>query len=190
MLSTVERPGSAQRQWISAPPPDERSATCFADAAYRQYFGTTYASAMRAMRNPEAAADVTQEAFMHLLTEARRGRRPDNAAAWLSRTATNGAISRIRRASVAQRLAPRLLDRSSPAQPEAIVVERELGSDMLVALASLRATERRALILAAQGRTGMEIARDLGRSNGATRALMCRARATLRTTMLRTAMRG
>lgn len=188
MLSTIERSAPEQHTWISASPPDPMSAAVFVDAAYRQHFGTTYASAMRTMRNPDAAADVTQEAFMRLLTEARHGRRPDNAAAWLSRTATNGAISRIRRASVAQRLAPCLIDRSTPAQPEAIVVERELGSDLRVALATLRPAERRALILAAQGSNGIDIARDLGRSHGATRALICRARAALRTNLLMTSM--
>lgn len=188
MLSTFERSGPGQGTWITASPGDPSSAAFFVDAAYRQHFGTTYASAMRVMRNPDAAADVTQEAFIRLLTEARDGRRPDNAAAWLSRTATNVAISRIRRASVAQRLAPRLIDRSTPAQPEAIAVQRELGSDLLEALATLRPTERRALLLAAQGSNGTEIARDLGRSHGATRTLICRARAALRTTMLTTSM--
>jgi len=37
-----------------------------------------------------------------------------------------------------------------------------------------------ALILAAHGVTGPEIARHLGRTHGATRALMCRARTRLR----------
>ncbi|MES2208755.1 MAG: sigma-70 family RNA polymerase sigma factor [Chloroflexota bacterium] len=152
----------------------------FLDAAYRQYFSSTYAAAMRTTRDPDAAADVTQEAFMRLLSEAHQGRRPDNTAAWLSRSATNVAISRARRTTVARRYAPLLLDRSTPPLPEAIALCRERDIEVRKALAILRPAERRALMLAAQGISGSEIARDLGRSHGATRALICRARTRLR----------
>ena len=156
------------------------SAAEFVDLAYRLHLDTTYASAMRTTRDPDAAADVTQEAFIRLLTEARRGRRPDNPAAWLCRAATNVAISGIRRTTVARRLAPKLLDRSTPAQPEAIAIAHEREAELGGALATLRPAERRALILASEGSTGLEIARVLGRTHGATRALICRARATVR----------
>ena len=128
----------------------------------------TYAVAMRATRDPEAAADVAQEAFLKLLSEARQGRRPDNVGAWLCR------------ATVARKYAPRLLDYSMPEQPDTIAVVRESRGELVAALAVLRPAERAALILAAHGVTGPEIARHLGRTHGATRALMCRARTRLR----------
>lgn len=156
------------------------SAAQFVDAAYRQHFSTTYAAAMRATRDSESAADMAQEAYLRLLTEARRGRRPDNTAAWLCRAATNVAISRARRTIVARRLAPRLIDRSTPDEPETMALEREQATELNHILAALRPAERRALTLAAQGLSGQEIAQHIGRTHGATRALMCRARAMLR----------
>jgi RNA polymerase sigma-70 factor (ECF subfamily) len=140
----------------------------------------TYAVAMRSTRDPEAAEDVTQEAFIRLLTEARAGRIPDNVGGWLYRAVSNLIISRARRAEVARRLAPRLADVATPEQPDAVAVRREGQAELRKALASLSADERTALLLAASGASGVEIAAQLGRSHGATRALMCRARTRLR----------
>ena len=156
------------------------SAAQFVEEAHRQHSAMTYAVAMRATRDSEAAADVAQEAFLKLLSEARQGRRPDNVGAWLCRAATNIVISRARRATVARKYAPRLLDHSMPEQPDTIAVVRESRGELVAALAVLRPAERAALILAAHGVTGPEIARHLGRTHGATRALMCRARTRLR----------
>ena len=141
----------------------------------------TYAVAMRATRDPELAEDVTQEAFVKLLTEARAGRYPDNTGAWLYRAVSNLVISRARRAEVARRYAPRLADVGAPDQPDVVALRREGHDELRRALAALSMDERTALMLAASGATGMEIAARLGRSHGATRALMCRARSRLRT---------
>lgn len=156
------------------------AAAQFVETAYRDHASTTFASAMRTTRDPEAAADVTQEAFMRLLSEARMGRRPDNTGAWLCRAASNVAISRARRTTVARRLAPRLVDHSTPEQPEMVVLEHERDTELHRVLAGLRPPERRALVLAAHGMSGTEIALQIGKTHGATRALMCRARASLR----------
>ncbi len=157
------------------PSPDD-----YVTSAHRAHAAMTYAVAMRATRNPELAEDVTQEAFIKLLTEARAGRCPDNAGAWLYRAVSNLIISRARRAEVARRLAPRLLDVEAPDQPDVVAVRRESQAELRSALAALSPDERMALVLAASGATGLEIAARLGRSHGATRALMCRARTRLR----------
>jgi DNA-directed RNA polymerase specialized sigma24 family protein len=47
-------------------------------------------------------------------------------------------------------------------------------------LAGLSASDRNALVLAAQGYHGPEIAASLGRTSGATRTLLCRARSKVR----------
>jgi RNA polymerase sigma-70 factor (ECF subfamily) len=140
----------------------------------------TYAVAVRATRDPELAEDVTQEAFIKLLTEARAGRCPDNAGAWLYRAVSNLVISRARRAEVARRLAPRLLDIGAADQPDVIAARRESQAELRTALAVLSPDERTALLLSASGATGLEISARLGRSHGARRALMCRARTRLR----------
>lgn len=152
----------------------------FVTDTHRAHAGVTYAVAMRATRDPELAEDVTQEAFVRLLTEARAGRFPDNPGAWLYRTVSNLVISRARRAEVARRYAPRLADLGAPDQPDAVVVRREGQAELYRAMATLSTRERTALLLAARGSSGLEIAAQLGRSHGATRALMCRARSRLR----------
>ena len=172
--ATVAVPGSCPIA-VAAVAPD-----AFVSDAHRAHAAMTYAVAMRATRDPELAEDVTQEAFIKLLIEARAGRYADSTGVWLYRTVSNLIISRARRAEVARRYAPRLLELGAPDQPEAVAVRREGQAEVRMALAALSRDERAALLLAAGGATGVEIASSLGRSHGATRALMCRARSRLR----------
>jgi len=153
-------------------------------AAFRDHSAAIYGTALRSTRDPEIAADVTQEAFLRLVVEAQAGRLPDNVGGWLYRTSSNLIISRARRAAVAQRLAPRLVRFDGPAQPEAVAVLAEQQAELRIALATLPAADRVALLMAAQGATGEEIARHLGRSHAATRTLLSRARGRLRSAAL------
>jgi len=148
--------------------------------AYDEHGAAIHAMALRSMRDPDAAADVTQEAFLRLFTEARDGRYPDNVRAWLYRASTNLVISRARRADVARRYVPMLLRREQPVQPDEVCLELETNQALSAALRTLSAAERAALIMAAQGVPGIEIAAALGRSHAATRTLMSRARLRLR----------
>jgi RNA polymerase sigma factor (sigma-70 family) len=135
---------------------------------------------LSATRDADVAAEVTQEAFERLLREAQADRYPDVAGAWLYKTALNLAISRSRRAAVAQRLAPRLARCNEPSTPEAIVLDRERWRSIGEALAQLPATERMALLMVGQGKSGREIAEHLGKTHGATRTMLSRARRRLR----------
>ena len=87
--------------------------------AFRDHSASIQGLALRTTRDPELAADVTQEAFLRLVSEAQAGRCPDNVGAWLYRTSANLIVSRARRAAVARRLAPRLVRTDGPAQPDA-----------------------------------------------------------------------
>jgi RNA polymerase sigma-70 factor (ECF subfamily) len=128
----------------------------------------------------EIAAEATQEAFLRLFTEARRGRFPERPGAWLYRTGVNLVISRARRNAVARRFAPRLVSRDSGSDPEAAALEHERSTAMRDVLRTLTPIERAALVMSAQGVTGEEIAASLGKSHGATRTLLSRARMRLR----------
>jgi len=150
-------------------------------AAFRDHWAAIHGTALRATRDPELAADATQEAFLRLLTEGQAGRFPDNVGGWLYRTTSNLIVSQARRAAVARRLAPRLLRSDGPAEPDAIAILQEQHHELQIALASLSAVDRVALLLAAHGASGEEIARHLDRSRGATRTLLSRARGRLRT---------
>ena len=135
-------------------------------------------------RDPEAAADLVQEAFLRLARERAGGRSPQDPAAWVAQVARHLAISRARRASTASRYAPYLVDRSPGDDPAASVLAAERAAAVHRALATLRPVERRAVVLAAEGVGGPEIATRIGKSQLATRALLCRARRRMRPMLL------
>ena len=81
------------------------------------------------------------------------------------RTSANLIVSRARRASVACRFAPRLLERDVPDGPDAIALGNEQHRELDAAMATLSVDDRVALVMAAQGATGDEIATHLGRSH-------------------------
>ena len=105
---------------------------------------------------------------------------PDNVRAWLYRVAANLAISRGRRVATWLRIVPRLLDRDEPTRPEAEFLQHERDAELHAALGRLRPDGRAALLLAAQGFNGHEIATSIGRSEPATRTLLYRSRIELR----------
>lgn len=152
-------------------------------AAYRDHAASIHGIALRSTRDREVAADITQEAFVRLVTEVQAGRIPNNIGGWLYRTSANLVISRARRTSVARRFAARLVRRDAPSEPDVLVIGREQSRELERALATLRTTDRIALLMAAHGATGAEIASHLGRSEAATRTLLSRARTHLRAAM-------
>lgn len=149
-------------------------------AAFRDHWAMIRGAALRSTRDPDVAADIAQDAFLRLVTEGNAGRFPDNVSAWLYRTSTNLVISRARRAAVARRSEAALVRRDLPAEPHAIASMRERSADLGRALSRIPSAERMALLLAAEGATGGEMAAKVGRTRGATRTLLCRARMHLR----------
>jgi RNA polymerase sigma-70 factor (ECF subfamily) len=131
-------------------------------------------------RDGEAAQDLAQEAFLRLAREVEAGRSPDNPAAWLHRVGFNLATSRGRHLQVADRRAESLASRAAPATPEEITERSEQTRTVMQAMDRLSPTERKALVLAANGFSGVEIARRIDRTHLATRAMLCRARAKVR----------
>jgi RNA polymerase sigma-70 factor (ECF subfamily) len=158
--------------------------------AYDAYEGRIHGLALAASRDADVAADVTQEAFLRLVTEARKGRFPEDPGAWLYRVAANLLLSRGRRLSVAQRFARRsVMPTSSFDTPESMALGREEHRVLNLALARLTLIQRTAVVLAAHGLTGDEIAVHIGRSSGATRSLLLRTRRQLRREMEREGLR-
>ena len=161
----------------------EGAISAFVSEAYSAHQASIHGLLLAVAGDREVAADATQEAFLRLLREARAGRFPDSPGAWLYRTGTNLIFSRARRAATARRFAPRLVEREASGDPERATLEHERSEAMREALLSLSPLERTALVMAAQGIGGEEIARRLGKSYGAMRTLMSRARMRLRQTL-------
>jgi RNA polymerase sigma-70 factor, ECF subfamily len=132
------------------------------------------------VRDADEADDICQEACIRLLLLARNGTTPDAPAAWMNRVAHNLVVSGARHKAVAQRTAPRLVERNTAPAVDAEVLDREQQSQVHATLAASRMDDRRAIVLAARGHRTSEIAAQLGRTELATRALLCRARARLR----------
>lgn len=154
------------------------------EAAYVAHAGSLLRRLTATTRNPEAAEDLTQDAFMRLVIEIRAGRNPDDAGAWLHRVGHNLAMSRGRRLAVANRRSGEIPLPGDAPSPEMLTLEVERHKGLHEALAGLGATDQRVLLLAANGYRGPEIARSIGRTHGATRTLLCRARVKVKGIML------
>jgi len=147
--------------------------------AYDEHGAALRRHLVRYTGDSASAEDLVHEAFVRLLTAA-AGRPPAHLRAWLFRVAVNLATSRARRLGVASRRAPELVWREVTPSPEDELLEREVTRDLNGRLASLPEHARTALMLAAHGYSGAEIARHIGRSELATRSILCRSRSRLR----------
>lgn len=156
----------------------------FMEAAYATHLAPLQRRLTASTRDPHVAEDLAQEAFLRLFVEVLAGRIPDEPGAWLHRVGQNLAASRGRHLSVVARRDSELARPSEPPTPETIVIEAEDGRMLHEALDELSFTDRRALVLAAHGYRGQEIARALGRTDAATRTLLCRARSKVRDRMV------
>ena len=150
------------------------------EAAYAMHRAPLVRRLTALTRDASTAEDLTQEAFVRLVVELRAGRCPENIGAWLHRVGQNLAMSRGRRLTVADRRRRDLLPVGDVPSPETATLAAEEQRVVWSALSTLDATDRRALVLAAHGFSGLEIAASIGRSDGATRTLLCRARAKVR----------
>ena len=153
-------------------------------AAWDRHHDEIYAFLLDATRNPAVAEDLLQDAFIRLLREVRSSRSPQQLRAWLYRVAANLVVDRGRRLGTARRWFDRFgvpgYRVAADESPEAKVLGDEAELELDHVLGGLPADERTALILAAEGFTGHEIAKAIGRSEAATRTLLCRARVRIR----------
>lgn len=154
------------------------------ETAYATQAGPLLRRLTATTRDPSAAEDLTQEAFVRLVVEIQAGRIPDDIGAWLYRVGHNLAMSRGRRIAVANRHAAAVVPDGVSTSPETIAIESERDAQLREVVAELGATDQRALILAANGFRGPDIARSIGKTDAATRTLLCRARTKIRGRLL------
>jgi RNA polymerase sigma factor (sigma-70 family) len=148
--------------------------------AFDRYHADLYAFAVALVRDRDPAEDLVAEAFARLIREVRAGRAPEQPRGWLYRVVANEVRSRGRRLATARRFLGQLLDRRVGESPEIGYVRSEIRDDLLDALQRLSPDARTAVVMAARGIAGREIAQAIGRSEAATRTLLCRARIRLR----------
>lgn len=151
-----------------------------AATAYADHAGPLRSHLAAYTRDTAAAEDLLHETFVRLLTELAAGRTPRHVRAWLFRVGVNLATSRARHHGVARRRASELVRFEVAPSPEDELIAREAAGALAGRLAGLPGDARAALLLSAHGYSGAEIARHIGRSELATRSLICRHRSRLR----------
>lgn len=149
-------------------------------AAYEAHHRDLLSFARALARDTDVAEDLVADAFVRLISEVRAGRAPSETRGWLYRVVANLVVSRGRRLRTARHYLSRLLDRRVAESPESTLARSEIRADLLDALAALPTDGRVALVLAARGCSGLEIAEALGKSETATRTILYRARIRLR----------
>jgi RNA polymerase sigma-70 factor (ECF subfamily) len=133
------------------------------------------------LRDPELAADLTQDAFIKAYRNYNVLEKPENARAWLYQIAHRVALDHIRRQKIIRFMPWTGESHGSAPSTERLVMDAHLSGDLQRALAKIPERQRAALLLAEiHDLTGLELAAALGVSHVAARALLTRARESLR----------
>ena len=160
---------------------DRDEAGVFVETLFAKHHGEIYAYLMRMMRDPEMAADMTQDAFVKAYKNYASLEKPENARAWLYQIAHRVALDEIRRRKIIRFLPWTGESKGSAPSAEHLVMEARLSGDMQRALARIPERQRAALLLAElHDLTGLELAAAMGVSHVAARAILTRARESLR----------
>ena len=160
---------------------DRDEAAAFVETLFAKHQGEIYAYLLRMMRDPEVAADMTQDAFIKAYKNYETLEKPENARAWLYQIAHRVALDEIRRRKIIRFLAWTGESRGAAPSAEHLVMDANLSGDLQRALARIPERQRAALLLAElHDLTGLELAAALGVSHVAARALLTRARESLR----------
>lgn len=151
-------------------------------AAFESHRHEIFSFLARATGNDIEAEELLQVVFLRLSREAREGRFPGDACAWLLCAASNLAMSRFHRRSVVERLLERFSQHDDLPAPSraAAGIGRQRVADMERALRRLSGDERLVLLLASRGLSGRDVARTIGRTEAATRTMIGEARVHVR----------
>ena len=160
---------------------DRDEAALFVETLFAKHQNEIYAYLLRMMRDPEVAADMTQDAFIKAYKNYETLEKPENARAWLYQIAHRVALDEIRRRKIVRFLPWTGESKGAAPSAEHLVMDARLSGDMQRALEKIPERQRAALLLAElHDLTGLELAAALGVSHVAARALLTRARESLR----------
>jgi RNA polymerase sigma-70 factor (ECF subfamily) len=161
---------------------DQDAAAAFVEQLFARHHGEIYAYLVRMVRDPDRAADLAQDAFVKAYRAYDTLQKDENARAWLYRIAHRVALDDIRHRRVI-RFLPFTSEptHATEPSPERLAMDVRLSGPLERALARIPERQRAALLLAeVHDLTGLELAATLGISHLAARALLTRARESLR----------
>jgi RNA polymerase sigma-70 factor (ECF subfamily) len=182
------RAGRAERS-MTDERPEEQSAAVRDGAAVRaeieilftRHHAEIFAYLARMVREPEMAADLAQDTFVKAYRAYDTLEDPARARAWLYQIAHRVALDEFRRRRIIRFIPWTGESRGAAPSAEHIALEGRFSGEMERALRRMPERQRSALILAElHDLTGLELAAALGVSHVAARAILTRARESLR----------
>jgi RNA polymerase sigma-70 factor (ECF subfamily) len=162
-------------------PADPVAARAFIEGLFAAHHGEIYAYLARMLRDPELAADLTQDAFIRAYRAHADLEDASKARAWLYQIAHRVALDEIRRRKIIRFVPWSGESRGAAPSAERLAMDLRLSGDLEMALKRIPERQRSALLLAeVHEMTGLELAAALGTTHVAARALLTRARESLR----------
>jgi RNA polymerase sigma-70 factor (ECF subfamily) len=166
---------------VTALPADPVAARTFVEGLFARHHAEIHAYLSRMLRDPELAADLAQDAFIRAYRAYGDLDDVAKARAWLYQIAHRVALDEIRRRKIIRFVPWSGESRGAAPSAERLVLETRLSGDLERALARIPERQRAALLLAeVHDLTGLELATAMGTSHVAARALLTRARESLR----------
>ena len=160
---------------------DRATARACIEQLYAAHHAEIYGYLCRMLRDDELAADLTQETFVKAYRAFDSLADFNRARAWLYQIAGRTALDELRRRKIVRFVPWTGESRGSAPSAEELALQGRLSGEMERALAVIPERQRNALMLAeVQELTGVELADALGVSHVAARALLTRARESLR----------
>jgi RNA polymerase sigma factor (sigma-70 family) len=160
---------------------DRATARACVEQLYAAHHAEIFSYLSRMVRDEELAADLTQETFVKAYRAFDSLADLNRARAWLYQIAGRTALDELRRRKIIRFVPWSGESRGSAASAEEQALRRRFSGEMERALGRMPPRQRQALLLAeVQELTGLELAEALGVSHVAARALLTRARESLR----------
>jgi RNA polymerase sigma-70 factor (ECF subfamily) len=160
---------------------EQDNARAFVEVLFTNHHREIFAYLVRMLRDPELAADLTQDAFVKAYKNYDTLEKSENARAWLYQIAHRVALDDIRRRKIIKMVPWSGEARGAAPSAERIALDLQLSGPLERALASIPERQRAALLLAEiHDLTGLELAAAMGVSHVAARAILTRARESLR----------
>lgn len=160
---------------------DQAGARACVEELYAEHHAEIYSYLCRMLRDDELAADLTQETFVKAFRAYDTLLDPSRARPWLYQIAGRTALDELRRRRIVRFVPWTGESRGTHPSAEDDALHGRLTGEMERALASLPERQRMALLLSeVHDLTGLELAQALGVSHVAARAVLTRARESLR----------
>jgi len=157
------------------------AARAFVEALFAKHHGEIYAYLVRMLRDADLAADLTQDAFVKAYKNYDTLEKDENARAWLYQIAHRVALDELRRRKIVRMIPWTGESRGAAPSAERLAMDLRLSGPLERALARIPERQRAALLLAElHDLSGLELAEAMGVSHVAARAILARARESLR----------